>query len=59
MNAVFALDPRLSADALPIGELPLSSVLLMNDARFPGSCSSRAFRTRGRSRTLPTPTRRR
>lgn len=35
MNAVFALDPRLAADALPVGELPLSSVLLMNDARFP------------------------
>jgi diadenosine tetraphosphate (Ap4A) HIT family hydrolase len=35
MTAAFALDPRLAADALPIGDLPLSSVLLMNDARFP------------------------
>src|SRR5215210_1590940 len=35
MTAVFALDPRLASDTLPIGELPLSSVLLMNDARFP------------------------
>lgn len=31
----FALDPRLAADTLPICELPLCSVLLMNDARFP------------------------
>lgn len=33
--AAFALDPALAAAALPVGELPLSSVLLMNDARFP------------------------
>ena len=35
MPDAFALDPRLAADTLPLGELPLSSVLLMNDARFP------------------------
>ena len=35
MTATFALDPRLAADTLPVAELPLSSVLLMNDARFP------------------------
>lgn len=28
------LDPRLEADTLPITDLPLSRVLLMNDARF-------------------------
>ena len=37
MTAAYTLDPRLAADTLPIGELPLSSVLLMNDARFPWS----------------------
>ena len=31
----FALDPRLAADTLPVGDLALSSVLLLNDARFP------------------------
>jgi len=31
----FALDPRLAADTHPIGELPLSRLLLMDDARFP------------------------
>ena len=35
MTATFTLDQRLAADTLPVGELPLSSVLLMNDARFP------------------------
>jgi diadenosine tetraphosphate (Ap4A) HIT family hydrolase len=35
MNADFALDPRLEADTLPLGDLALSSVRLMNDARFP------------------------
>jgi diadenosine tetraphosphate (Ap4A) HIT family hydrolase len=35
MTPTFALDPRLAADTLPVGELPLSSVLLLNDARFP------------------------
>ncbi|APX94485.1 histidine triad protein [Halomonas sp. 1513] len=28
------LDPRLEADTYPVTELPLSRVLLMNDARF-------------------------
>ena len=31
----FALDPRLVADTLPAGHLPLCEVRLMNDARFP------------------------
>lgn len=31
----FVLDPRLAADTTAIGDLPLSRVLLMNDARFP------------------------
>jgi diadenosine tetraphosphate (Ap4A) HIT family hydrolase len=31
----FALDPRLAADTLEIGDLPLSRALLMNDARYP------------------------
>jgi diadenosine tetraphosphate (Ap4A) HIT family hydrolase len=31
----FTLDPRLEADTLPVGDLPLSRVLLMNAARFP------------------------
>jgi len=31
----FILDPRLAADTIPVGDLPLSSVLLLNDARFP------------------------
>jgi diadenosine tetraphosphate (Ap4A) HIT family hydrolase len=35
MDTAFTLDPRLEADTLPIGDLPLSSVLLMDDARFP------------------------
>lgn len=36
MNDVpFALDPRLASDTHTIGELPLSRVLLMDDARFP------------------------
>ena len=35
MQAAFALDPRLDADTIPIGDLALSSVLLLNDARFP------------------------
>ncbi|MGH8172956.1 MAG: HIT domain-containing protein [Rhodanobacteraceae bacterium] len=35
MNAPFPLDPNLEADTHPIGELPLSQLLLMDDARFP------------------------
>jgi diadenosine tetraphosphate (Ap4A) HIT family hydrolase len=31
----FSLDPRLEADTLPVGDLALSSVFLLNDARFP------------------------
>tara|TARA_R110000796_G_scaffold22765_3_gene65644 strand:- start:508 stop:927 length:420 start_codon:yes stop_codon:yes gene_type:complete len=31
----FELDERLTADTLPIADLPLSRVLLMNDARYP------------------------
>ena len=31
----FQLDSRLAADAIPVGDLALSSVLLLNDARFP------------------------
>jgi diadenosine tetraphosphate (Ap4A) HIT family hydrolase len=35
MPPPFTLDPRLAADTLPVGDLPLSAVLLMNDRRFP------------------------
>jgi diadenosine tetraphosphate (Ap4A) HIT family hydrolase len=31
----FSLDPRLEAEAIPIGDLSLSAVLLLNDSRFP------------------------
>lgn len=31
----FALHPQLAADCAEIGDLPLSRLLLMNDARFP------------------------
>jgi diadenosine tetraphosphate (Ap4A) HIT family hydrolase len=31
----FLLHPRLAADSLPVADLPLCRVLLMNDARFP------------------------
>ncbi|MGO1430042.1 MAG: HIT domain-containing protein, partial [Halomonas sp.] len=31
----FELDERLAADTFPIANLPLSRVLLMNDARYP------------------------
>lgn len=31
----FELDPRLAADTVPVGDLALCRVLLMNDARFP------------------------
>ena len=31
----FALHPRLAADTLPVGDLGLCTVRLMNDARFP------------------------
>jgi len=32
---MFALDPRLAADTVPVTELSLCRVLLMNDRRFP------------------------
>ena len=35
MQLDFALDPRLAADTVPVGDLALSHVLLMDDARFP------------------------
>lgn len=35
MPSDFALDPRLAGDTIAIGDLALSSVLLLNDARFP------------------------
>ncbi|MGD0185599.1 MAG: HIT domain-containing protein [Roseiarcus sp.] len=31
----FALDPRLAADTLAVGDLSLSRLLLMNDSRYP------------------------
>jgi diadenosine tetraphosphate (Ap4A) HIT family hydrolase len=31
----FALDARLAGDTRPVGDLPLCSVLLLDDARFP------------------------
>ena len=31
----FSLDSRLEGDTLPVGELQLSRVLMMNDARYP------------------------
>ncbi|MFO1184673.1 MAG: HIT family protein [Bauldia sp.] len=35
MSVVFALDPRLAADTLSVGTLPLCDLRLMNDSRFP------------------------
>ena len=35
MTAPFTLDPRLAADTVPVCDLTLCRVLLMNDARFP------------------------
>ena len=35
MSSDFALHPQLAADTIPVGDLALSSVLLMDDARFP------------------------
>lgn len=35
ISGAFALDPRLSGDTIAIGELALSSVLLLDDSRFP------------------------
>ena len=35
MTAAFTLDPRLEAEAFPLGRLELCEVRLFNDARFP------------------------
>lgn len=35
MNETFVLDPRLAADTAHVADLPLSRLLLMDDARFP------------------------
>lgn len=32
---MFELDPRLAADTVPLGRLPLCRVLLMDDSRYP------------------------
>ena len=34
-TASFSLDPRLAQDTIALGDLPLSRVLLMNDANYP------------------------
>jgi diadenosine tetraphosphate (Ap4A) HIT family hydrolase len=34
-SASWALDPRLERDTVALGDLPLSQVLLMNDANYP------------------------
>jgi diadenosine tetraphosphate (Ap4A) HIT family hydrolase len=35
MNETWSLHPQLAADTVPIGDLPLSRVLLANDANYP------------------------
>jgi diadenosine tetraphosphate (Ap4A) HIT family hydrolase len=35
VTGAFSLDPRLAADTMPVGDLPLSTVLLLDDSRFP------------------------
>lgn len=35
MTPDFTLHPQIAADTIPVGDLALSSVLLMDDARFP------------------------
>ena len=35
LHGAFALDPQLERDTAMVGDLPLSRVLLMNDAGFP------------------------
>ncbi|BFT59266.1 HIT domain-containing protein [Pseudomonas moorei] len=35
MRTVFALDPRLQQDTLPIGDFPLCRLLLSNDSNYP------------------------
>ena len=34
-DTAFSLDPRLAADTVEVGRLPLCRILLMNEARFP------------------------
>ena len=35
VESVWALDPKLAADTVPVGDLALARVLLANDANFP------------------------
>lgn len=35
MTEIFSLHPQLAADTLPVGDLPLSCVLLAKDANYP------------------------
>jgi diadenosine tetraphosphate (Ap4A) HIT family hydrolase len=35
MESLFSLHPQLAADTTPVGDLPLSRVLLANDANYP------------------------
>ena len=35
VSANWQLDPKLAADTVPVGDLPLTRVLLANDANFP------------------------
>ncbi|AXK82807.1 HIT domain-containing protein [Pseudolabrys taiwanensis] len=35
MTPLFSLHPQLAADTTPVGDLPLSRVLLANDANYP------------------------
>jgi diadenosine tetraphosphate (Ap4A) HIT family hydrolase len=35
MESTWALDPKLAADTVPVGDLALARVLLANDANFP------------------------
>lgn len=35
MESTFSLHPQLAADTVPVGDLPLSRVLLANDANYP------------------------
>jgi len=35
MTPLFSLHPQLTADTTPVGDLPLSRVLLANDANYP------------------------
>lgn len=35
METAFSLHPQLAADTIPVGDLPLSRVLLANDANYP------------------------